>query len=149
MKTIIRAFIVATAVVAMSATFDSAQASGPYGGYGGYAPYYGPYANPFYSYVPTDRQIPYFAEFPPVYYSYPVPRTYGYSPYAYPPSFVTPDPYLAEPAVIDNPHAEEVAPGEAAEDKAASHRVATVKQQPKPKVIYNPYVNGTAVASAE
>ena len=30
------------------------------------------------------RVIPYFAEHPPVYYSYPVPRPYGFSPYALP-----------------------------------------------------------------
>lgn len=34
---------------------------------------------------------PYFAIHPPVYYSLPVARTYGYSPYAYPPGTKTPD----------------------------------------------------------
>jgi hypothetical protein len=37
------------------------------------------------------RQPPYYALFPPVYYSYPVPRPYGYSPFAYPPGTVTPN----------------------------------------------------------
>jgi hypothetical protein len=37
------------------------------------------------------RQPPYYALFPPVYYSYPVPRPYGYSPFAYPPGTITPD----------------------------------------------------------
>ena len=30
-------------------------------------------------------EVPHFAAFPPVYYSEPVPRTYGYSPFAYRP----------------------------------------------------------------
>ena len=34
---------------------------------------------------------PYFSLFPPVYYSYPVPRTYGYSPFAYPAGTPTPE----------------------------------------------------------
>jgi hypothetical protein len=34
---------------------------------------------------------PYFALHPPVYYSCPVPRSYGYSPYAYPPCVQTPE----------------------------------------------------------
>jgi hypothetical protein len=38
--------------------------------------------------VPTP---PYFALHPPVYYSCPVPRSYGYSPYAYPGCVMTPD----------------------------------------------------------
>jgi hypothetical protein len=34
---------------------------------------------------------PYYALHPPVYYSYPVPRSYGYSPFAYPGCVPTPD----------------------------------------------------------
>jgi hypothetical protein len=34
---------------------------------------------------------PYFSLYPPVYYSYPVPRTYGYSPFAYPLGTPTPE----------------------------------------------------------
>ena len=36
------------------------------------------------------QRIPYYALYPPVYYSYPVARTYGYSPFAYPPGTLTP-----------------------------------------------------------
>lgn len=54
--------------------------------------------------IPTP---PYFAIHPPVYYSYPVPRTYGYSPFAYPGFIRTPDVVDAvEPAVIENPYFE-------------------------------------------
>ena len=48
---------------------------------------------------------PYFSLHPPVYYSYPVPRTYGYSPYAYPGTVMTPE--IVSPAAalpIENPH---------------------------------------------
>lgn len=48
---------------------------------------------------------PYFALNPPVYYSYPVPRTYGYSPWPYPGDIRTPDPLAAvEPLEITNPY---------------------------------------------
>ena len=36
---------------------------------------------------------PYFALHPPVYYSHPVPRPYGYSPYSYPGTVMTPAEY--------------------------------------------------------
>ncbi len=42
------------------------------------------------SYYGGNYRIPYYALFPPVYYSTPVARTYGYSPFAYPPGTVTP-----------------------------------------------------------
>ena len=48
---------------------------------------------------------PYFALHPPVYYSYPVPRTYGYSPFAYPGHVRTPDVTMhEEPTTIVNPY---------------------------------------------
>lgn len=49
-----------------------------------------------------DQVPPYFALHPPVYYSYPVPRTYGYSPYAYPPWIMTPKAPKPEPIVVPN-----------------------------------------------
>src|SRR5262245_12087464 len=55
--------------------------------------------------IDTPR-LPYYALYPPVYYSYPVPRTYGYSPFAYPPGTMTPEviqPAQAAP-VIYNPY---------------------------------------------
>jgi hypothetical protein len=48
---------------------------------------------------------PYFALHPPVYYSHPMPRTYGYSPFAYPGTTETPELVLPTTAkVIRNPH---------------------------------------------
>jgi len=65
-------------------------AAGPYlpGGYGLIVP-----EARFYN----GERIPYFALYPPVYYSLPVPRTYGYSPFAYPPGTMTPE--LLEPEI--------------------------------------------------
>jgi len=47
---------------------------------------------------------PYFSLHPPVYYSYPVPRTYGYSPYPYPGHFQAPEIAEVQPEEIINPH---------------------------------------------
>src|SRR5687767_9268696 len=48
---------------------------------------------------------PYFSLFPPVYYSCPVPRTYGYSPFAYPPGTMTPEIHVepSQAKVMVNP----------------------------------------------
>lgn len=61
--------------------------------------YYG-YAFPRLGYVPY--KVPYFALHPPVYYSYPVPRPYGYSPFAYPPGTMTPEVVAPTPVIIQN-----------------------------------------------
>jgi|694.fasta_scaffold145538_1 hypothetical protein len=71
-------------------------------------------ANPFFvgnfGYIRPSEEPPYFAKFPPVYYSHIVPRPYGISPYAAPPGII-PTEYmvqpLAQPEVIRNPYVEE------------------------------------------
>lgn len=73
---------------------------------------------------------PYFAIHPPVYYSAPVARTYGYSPYAYPGTFLTPEIAAPAPAMIENPH---VTPS--VEKKPVNHTASDSSQ-----VILNPYV---------
>jgi hypothetical protein len=89
--------------------------------------------------IPTP---PYFAIHPPVYYSYPVPRTYGYTPWAYPSYVMTPEIKApVEPATFDNPYVEQDATP-AATTKSASHKNAA------PKVIENPHVKQPAVRSA-
>jgi hypothetical protein len=45
---------------------------------------------------------PYFALYPPVYYSHPVPRPYGFSPYAYPPGTMTPEVVRVQPLMVLN-----------------------------------------------
>lgn len=84
--------------------------------------------------IPTP---PYFAIHPPVYYSYPVPRTYGYTPWAYPSYVMTPTIQApAQPAMFENPHVkQESAP--AAKTKSASHKTVV------PQVIENPHVEAT------
>ena len=58
-----------------------------------------------YLYNSLDYNVPYFAAHPPVYYSYPVPRTYGYSPFAYPPYVMTPEVGgESAPVEITNPY---------------------------------------------
>src|SRR5437868_9588893 len=66
-------------------TLSTAQAQDGCGGYGwGCDSGYG------WMYNSLRYEVPHFAAFPPVYYSYPVARTYGYSPFAYPPYVMTP-----------------------------------------------------------
>ncbi len=54
------------------------------------------------------ERLPYYSLYPPVYYSYPVPRPYGYSPFAYPPGVATPEVELRRmwPKKVVNPYVE-------------------------------------------
>jgi hypothetical protein len=85
--------------------------------------------------------VPYFALHPPVYYSYPVPRTYGYSPFAYGPWVMTPEvaPEV-KPLTIINPYVPNAEKTPASE---ASDRSTSTSTQPEPLVITNPYVTPT------
>ena len=87
-------------------------------------------------YNTLENRVPYFAAHPPVYYSYPVPRTYGHSPFAYPPHFRTPE-VVAEPTVLEisNPYVTPKHEGVEAE------RSVQTPSAPVPLVIHNPYVN--------
>lgn len=109
-------------------------------GYGGYGLGY--------LYNSLQYNVPYFAAFPPVYYSYPVPRTYGYSPFAYPPGVMTPDVIETfEPEIIENPHvptSSESAPKVKAEEKKDS--TVAVPAASEPLVIVNPYVTEPVAA---
>ncbi len=78
--------------------------------------------------------VPYYAMHPPVYYSYVVPRPYGYSPFAYPPGTFTPEPRRAEPLVVPNPFV----PATQGRD-GPKHRTASA-----PLRIVNPYLNEPA-----
>jgi hypothetical protein len=134
-----RILLMAAVVVASGAAAD--RASAQYGGYGGCG--YGGYG-----YWDVGRlygvladNVPHYAAFPPVYYSYPVPRTYGYSPFAYPPGVMTPEVEFVEPLAIDNPYfsgSTEVESAEAAE--AAVDQTTAAPATAGPLVIVNPYV---------
>jgi hypothetical protein len=113
----------------------AAQDCGYGGGYGG-GYWDGGYG---WMYNTLRYEVPHFAAFPPVYYSYPVPRTYGYSPFAYPPYIMTPEVAIEpEPVTIHNPYVpstKPAAPGERADKTAA------VTPSPEPLVIINPFVS--------
>jgi hypothetical protein len=53
------------------------------------------------------ENVPYFAVRPPVYYSYPVARPYGYLPYPYLPGPLSREVTPKRPVVIDNPYVTE------------------------------------------
>ncbi len=95
MRRLVFAIVAASGVAATSEMVKAGDGC-CYGGYFGYG-------------IPGSiyvwEQIPYFAMNPPVYYSYPVPRPYGYSPFAYPPGTMTPEvtPPAAEPKAMLNP----------------------------------------------
>lgn len=84
------------------------------------------------------EHVPYYSLYPPVYYSMPVPRTYGYSPFAYPPGYTTPDVDLRPaPETIVNPHAAPSAnSGKSKKAEAPKDRATQA-----PMTILNPFVN--------
>lgn len=140
-----------TAAIVSAAAAGGSQAHaqcGPYGGWG-----YGAWDVGRLYGVLADN-VPYFAAFPPVYYSQPVPRTYGYSPFAYPPGVMTPEVVQeVEPQVIENPY---FSPQPAIEGPAmvapnTVDQTTSVAPTRGPLVILNPYVSqtgGQGIASA-
>jgi hypothetical protein len=102
----------------------------------------------------TDREIPYFAEHPPVYYSHIVPRSYGQSPYAYWPGPFTPM-ITPEPIYVPNPYVPgvEELPGEPVEPAAPKKRKSSLDKNAGvrtsgPLVILNPYVTEKSEVAA-
>lgn len=88
------------------------------------------------------QNLPYFALHPPVYYSEPVPRTYGYSPFAYGPEVMTPDVVEgSRPVTIDNPYVplKNASPAEV----KTTDRSAAAERPIEPLVIVNPFVAPT------
>ena len=83
---------------------------------------------------------PYFALHPPVYYSYPVPRPYGYSPFAYSGNVRTPEIMgeLIEPAIIRNPYV----PNSQSPETDHQGRLTSFRQG-QPLVVLNPYFEQT------
>jgi hypothetical protein len=80
---------------------------------------------------------PYFSLYPPVYYSYPVPRTYGYSPFAYPLGTPTPEVTItdAPSQIMINPYVPRSQSASQAEKTAGG-----------PLTISNPFVDVNVVA---
>jgi hypothetical protein len=109
--------------------------------------YYGGYNWGFQRYALTNNQMPpYFAMFPPVYYRAPIQaRTYGVSPFAYPPcecrhAAVKPE-VIENPYVKPDPDAKPMpSPKPKTDAKGKSARV-------EPLIIVNPYVTPEAPAA--
>ena len=103
----------------------------------------GSYGLGFYNYgaqASNPQLLPFYALYPPVYYSYPVARPYGYSPFAYPPGTLTPD-VAPRPAaaMYQNPYVPRRTPTESTTDQTAS--VA--------KMYYNPFVTRNRMAASK
>ena len=96
------------------------------------------------------NNLPFYALHPPVYYSCPVPRTYGYSPFAYPPGVMTPDVvFEVQPVTINNPYVPSAEPT-GAPVTPPPDRAAAVSKRIEPLVIINPYVTQSdSVARSE
>ena len=117
------------AVIGCSSLCGSASACNG-SGYGGFGYGLG------FLYNSLDSKVPYFAAHPPVYYSYPVPRTYGHSPFAYPPHFRTPEVVEASaPLEIINPYV----PSSTTKPAPQADETVEAKPQTPPLVIENPY----------
>ena len=121
-------------LVLVSLVAQPAAAQTGWGQWGAWGGYYGGLNYNVY----TQDPAPYFALHPPVYYSRPVPRPYGYSPFAYPPYIMTPEPKLEEPVTMLNPHAPRSTPA----SRSASTNDRTTRVQPLR--IKNPYVIAAA-----
>ena len=89
------------------------------------------------------QNVPHYAAFPPVYYSVPMPRTYGHSPFAYPPGFRTPEvPEAPQALEISNPY---VAPASASADEKTDK--VTRASDVESLLVVNPFV-GQPLATA-
>ncbi len=128
---------VACGVLLVAGSASQASAQFGAGGYGlGFYNYGG-------NYYGNNYRVPYYAMFPPVYYSYPVPRTYGYSPFAYPPGTITPDAPPKTAAVeYTNPYIDQ--PGSTPSTKTATPD----KTASAPRMYYNPYVKQAQTAAS-
>jgi hypothetical protein len=120
---------------------NAASAYWPYGGYGGYGAYgYGWGFNQATNYVPSP---PYYAIYPPVYYSSQITaRHYGASPFAWSPGMepitYVGDPAMAaapEPQIIDNPYVT---------TKNTSKQVSAAEKEVEPLKMDNPFVASAA-----
>lgn len=147
MKTIRFATFGALALALVMLTGSTAEAFPGGCGFGGY---YGWGIGGLYRSLdyPTERRVPYFAAHPPVYYSQPIPRTYGYSPFAYGPETRTPE-IAAQPIEIMNPYvpkSEAKPQSDSSAGRSTKKRDMTIanptpKPAPQPKMIINPFVN--------
>jgi hypothetical protein len=76
-----------------AATASAQGPCGPFAPYGGFSSFGGLYGGAWQ--MQAFDRVPYFALHPPVYYSHPVARPYGYSPFALPPGVAPVEPQMA------------------------------------------------------
>lgn len=148
--TLRKLFLTLVLVAAGSAAASRANAQCGYGGgYGGWGGWGAWDAGRLYG-VLADR-VPYYSAFPPVYYSMPVPRTYGYSPFAYPPGVMTPEVEVAPtPLSITNPYVGQGAKTASEPAKAApKDRTTQAKPAAGPLVVINPYVQQSSAPATQ
>lgn len=164
MSTLLRIAAASAAVLALGFVTDlcpqAANAQPPCWGMPGFQAWYGNLPRSVY----TSDPVPYFALHPPVYYSHPVARPYGYSPFANPPGTRTPEvgppPLIvanrwipqpaavpscaraAEPLVVRNPYVDEPS-------LAGPSPVGISEASPQPRVIYPAALEGPRLPGAE
>ena len=131
--------LVMALALSVASAGDAQAQCGVHGGYG-----YGGYGFGFgfdvgRLYRVLGQNVPYYAAFPPVYYSAPIPRTYGYSPFAYPPG--TPTPELGLPTVAAKEIVNPYVPASTVAETEEADKVTKGDSTPEPLAIVNPYVN--------
>jgi hypothetical protein len=133
---LVAALLLLASTVANNASAQCGNGGGFYGGYG-----YG-YWDIGRLYNVLSQNVPYYAAFPPVYYSVPVPRTYGYSPFAYPPGVMTPEVEFSQPVTINNPYfkGEKVEPAKLERRAEGADKTTSVTPLRGPQVVVNPFV---------
>ncbi|WP_442481348.1 hypothetical protein [Aeoliella sp. SH292] len=132
--------------------FGTARTSQAYDGYGyGYGLGYGLGVGGLYNGLSSysDYRVPYFAAHPPVYYSHPVARPYGFSPFAYPPHILTPEVTCAPsaPVMIENPYVPSSTKPAPSAEKSSDETVSAPAPS-QPLVIMNPYVVDSTLVEA-
>jgi hypothetical protein len=132
--------IAGVALTISTISYDSpAKAQAPYcGGWGACGINF-----PYGLYGSRVEDVPYFSMFPPVYYSQPVPRAYGWSPFAYPPGTMTPEVVADQPQDITNPYVPQKS--ESKPVKPTSARTASYRPS-VPQLLINPYVKAEGLA---
>jgi hypothetical protein len=135
-----RIMLIAAVLAIVALSYGSpAKAQSPYcGGWGGCGVNF-----PYGLYGSRVNDVPYFSMFPPVYYSLPVPRSYGWSPFAYPPGTMTPEVVSEKPQDMTNPY---VPKKDSTPAKPTAARTASY-WPPMPQVLINPYVQADGIIS--
>jgi hypothetical protein len=102
-------------------------------------PYTGSYSGWFPGFFPRSsdlERLPHYAIFPPVYYSHPVPRSYGGSPFASLPEVPVSESSPIQPLLVRNPYVASPAGTEVAEPSSTGGAL----------IVRNPFVGQTAEA---